>query len=93
MFLVLDVNRKRTAFRFTLERIGATSYMKRITAVVALTLVLFSALTSVRADEKQELESKIREIGSQFAPDSRLELFNVVIDEGKARVETTSAAA
>ena len=93
MFLVLDVNRKRTAFRFTLEKIGATSYMKRITAVVALTLVLFSALTSVRADEKQELESKIREIGSQFAPDSRLELFNVVIDEGKARVETTSADA
>ena len=67
--------------------------MKRIVVILAMTLVLSSYATLVRGTERENLESRLHEIGSKFAPDSRLELFNVAVADGKARVETTSVEA
>lgn len=67
--------------------------MKRITQAAILFFAFFAVLTAVQADERQDLNAKLTDIKTQFAPDSRLELFNVEFDESNVLVETTSADA
>ncbi|MBQ9372801.1 MAG: C40 family peptidase [Thermoguttaceae bacterium] len=78
--------------------------MKRATLLTTLTLLFLlvgayvaAAQESDGASEKTAIAAKLDEIKAQFAPDKRLELFNVEFSENanppKARLETTSAAA
>lgn len=64
--------------------------MKRITQAVILLFAFFSACATIQADESQELNDQLANIKTQYAPDSRLELFDVKFDGSKVLVETTS---
>jgi len=64
--------------------------MKITPRFAVITLVFFYLFSPLFAQETRPIEPKLEEIKAKFAPDSRLELFDVLLDNANVFVETTS---